>query len=322
MEGIHAYFRQLDETIGRMLAKAGPDAAVFFVSDHGFGPLRRKAAINDYLEKRGLLKIKHGRLRAYRAVGAMRRLAGMMLRGVKRRLFAARKRSVREQTSMATAMFYKIFYDSIDWSRTKAYMASNTEQGIYVNLKGREPFGIVEPADYETVCAEVEDALRAFEDENGKRLLTSLYRRDELYSGPFSDRAPDVIFFLEEGECLAEIQLASKRILRETTWKTGTGMHRLEGFFLAHGPGIRPVPDLTTHIMNVMPTILYAMGLPIPDDLDGKLIDEIFTEEYAAAHEPAYAGSALAGAAEAGEALSDEEEAELQDRLRRLGYMD
>jgi len=322
MEGIHAYFRQLDGYIAQMIEKAGPGTSVFFVSDHGFGPLRRKAAINDWLEQQGLLKIRHGRLRAYRTAAGCLRLAKAAARFLKKNVLKGLVPRFREKAALAANTFYHVFYSSIDWSRTKAYMASNTEQGIYVNLKGREPFGSVDPSDYETVCGEVEEALRAFRDETGKPLMTRCFRRNEVYKGPHTERAPDIIFFLEEGECLAEIALASKQILRKTTWKTGSGMHRLEGFFLAHGPGIKPVPGFCTDLQNVMPTILYSMGLPIPEDLDGKLIAEIFTDEFAARNTPEYAGSVLADAAEGEKAFSDEEEAELQDRLRRLGYMD
>lgn len=325
MDGIHAYFRQLDGAIERMLEKAGPDTQVFFISDHGFGPLYNKVYINNWLDRQGILKIKRMKLKGYRIATGLVRTAQRIARKVRLAGILGRTGPKSKQlTALANFAFYHVFYNSVDWSRTKAYMASNSEQGIYINLKGREPFGIVDHADYDAVCEEVRQALAALKDQNGRSLLSHFYKRSEVYSGPYTERAPDIIFGLDGGAYLAEIHLGGREIFRDISWKTGTGNHRMEGFFLAHGPGIQPVPGFETDLRHIMPTILYCLGVPIPTDIDGKLIEEIFTEDHRGRVEPVYGGSALEGAAggEGDEIFSDEEEAELQDRLRRLGYMD
>jgi len=326
MEGVNSYFRQLDDNIRRIVTKAGPETAVFFISDHGFGPLLRKVYINNWLEKQGLLKIRHGRLKAYQAATLGMRLASKIMRRVKSIPLLNRiKPKAKQRAALANFAFYHIFYGSIDWSRTKAYMASNSEQGIYVNLAGREPFGSVDPADYDRVRDEVQEALQRLENDEGKPLLSHFYRREEIYAGPCTERAPDVIFFLDEGAYLAEIQLGGGKLFRDISWRTGTGNHRLEGILLAAGPDIRSTRDYTTKLINVMPTILHYMGIPIPTDLDGSLIEEVFTEEFRADREPVYEGASMAGV-EDGDGdegvFSEREEGELQDRLRRLGYMD
>lgn len=325
MEAVNSYFRQLDGNIDKLIRKAGPESAVFFISDHGFGPLVRKVYINNWLDRCGLLSIRHGRLKGYQLLTACLRLANKIIRridpGKMRANFAPK---AKQRAALANFTFYHVFYGSIDWSKTRAYMASNSEQGIYINLKGREPFGIVEPEDYETVCAEVEEALRSLKTEAGEPLLSHVYRRGDLYTGRYADRAPDVIFFLQEGASLAEIQLGGG-LFRDITWKTGSGNHRMEGFFLARGPGIQPVPRFESSLLHVMPTILYYLGVPIPEDLDGKLIEEIFTDEFLAANKAVYGGSALDGDGGWGEGedvFSSQEESDLQDRMRRLGYMD
>jgi len=338
-DGIVEYFRQLDGNIGKIVDKAGEEAAVFFVSDHGFGSLDRKVYINNWLEKKGLLKIRHNRLRAYRAAIA----AARMIRRLGKKLYRRRpgrpkagRRSrpkTAQRAALANLAFYHVFYNSIDWSRTRAYMASNSEQGIYVNLKGREPFGIVDSSDYDEVRHEVHQALRSLTDDRGRRLLTRFHRREDIYTGPFTDRAPDVIFALDEGAALAEIHLGGRELFRDISWKTGSGNHRMEGYFLAKGKGIAPGAGLTVSIMDVMPTILYYLGIPVPSDLDGQMIEEIFSSQFLACEEPVFAGSAAAGAPTvdgrgpapgtgSGDLFTQTEEAELQDRLRRLGYMD
>ena len=325
MDAINSYFRQLDTNIAGMIEKAGPDTGVFFVSDHGFGPLVRKVNINNWLARCGLLKIRQGRLRCYKVMtGLLRMFNNFMRRVDPSKLRANFAPKAKQRAALANFTFYHVFYGSIDWSRTKAYMASNSEQGIYINLKGREPFGSVDPADYEAVCTEVEEALRALKSDEGEPLLSRVYRNRDLYSGPYTERAPDVIFFLQEGASLAEIQLGGP-LFRDISWKTGSGNHRIDGFFLAHGPGIRPVPEFGSELLHVMPTILYYLGVPFPEDLDGKLIHEIFTDGFRAANEPVYKGSAMEGGGGWGDGedvFSEREEAGLQDRMRRLGYMD
>jgi len=340
-EGIVGYFRQLDENIGKIVEKAGDEAALFFVSDHGFGHLDCKVYVNNWLERQGLLKIRHSRLRAYRAAVAAARLVRRVGKKIwRRRPDRAKGRQARtagdrstrspgqshektpQRAALANLAFYHVFYNSIDWSRTRAYMASNSEQGIYVNLKGREPFGIVDPSDYDAVCDEVHEALRSLTDARGRPLLTRFLKRDDVYTGPFTERAPDVIFALDEGAALAEIHLGGGELFRDISWKTGSGNHRMEGYFLASGKEIVHGKNLSAGIMDVMPTILYYLGIPVPSDLDGQMIGEIFSHEFLAREEPLFAGTAATCASAAGDPFSQTEEAELQDRLRRLGYMD
>ena len=367
-EGIVRYFRQLDWNIGKIVEKAGDEAAVFLVSDHGFGPLDCKVYVNNWLENQGLLKIRHNRLKVYRTAMAAARLISRISKTLRlgRRGQPKRKRfrptgehfrptgersrpEAKQRAALANLTFYHVFYNSIDWSRTRAYMASNSEQGIYVNLKGREPFGIVDPSEYDEVCHEVHQALRSLRDRSGRPLLTRFHRRDEVYTGPFTDRAPDVIFALDEGAALAEINLGGREIFRDTSWKTGSGNHRMEGYFLARGKGFEQGSGLTASIMDVMPTILYYLGIPVPSDLDGQMIKEIFSSAFLEREEPLFAGSAPSGVgildgngsahgsacgsahgsacgsahgSACDEVFTRTEEAELQDRLRRLGYMD
>ncbi len=332
LDGIYSYYRQLDTNIGRIVEKAGPETTIYFVSDHGFGPLDGKVYVNNWLEGQGLLKIRHCKLRAYKAATFFMRHAGRIMHRLRPgRILGNLRPKAKQRAALASLAYYHVFYNSIDWSRTKAYMASNSEQGIYINLKGREPFGIVDPADYDAVCNEVEQALRALTDESGRPLLTRFYRRGDVYTGPYTDRAPDLIFFLDEGAHLAEIQMGGGTLFRDVDWRTGTGNHRMEGFFLAHGPGIAhgpgncPSGDLTIGIIDVLPTILYTMGLPIPEDLDGSLIETIFTDAYLQENEPVYRGVSSGGGGgwDKGEDVFDRsEEADLQDRMRSLGYMD
>ena len=210
-------------------------------------------------------------------------------------------------------------------------MASNTEGGLYLNVKGRRLYGshvdhgCIDPKDYEKVRDEVIQALRGIRHpETGKAMLSYVEVRENVYTGKYVERAPDIVFFLDDGEWIADFSLG-KGAFRKADWKTGSGMHRMEGCFLAAGPGIKHNPNITTDIFNVVPTVLGYMGLPIPGDMDGKFIREAFTDEWLATHEITYAGSSShegKGWGEGQDVFNKDEEQVLVDRLRGLGYLD
>ena len=111
------------------------------------------------------------------------------------------------------------------------------------------------------------------------------------------------------------------RELRPRLWidhhRLMAGTHRDDGILVASGAGIRAGRLAEpASIVDVMPTVLAAAGVPIPDDVDGRVLAEVFTEPPTAT----YVAATDAGAPDAG-GLSAAEENELARRLRGLGYM-
>ena len=333
MDKVHEFYRELDNDIRVVLDKAGPDVPVFFVSDHGFGPLYGKFMVNNFLARRGLLVVNEWKIRKALAAVFAKKVWFKLLKtiGLQRTVRNMLQRRSADRMSTSARTFYDIFYESIDWERTKAYMASNTEGGLYINVKGRGLYGAgidhgcVEPEDYEKVRAEVIEALREIRHpETGRPMLSHVEVRENVYKGKYVDRAPDIVFFLDNGEWIADFSLG-KGTHRKADWKTGSGMHRMEGCFLAHGPGIKRNPNIHTDIFNVVPTVLAYMGLPIPTDMDGKFIREAFTDEWLATHTVQYAGSAETsgkGWGQGQDVFDQKDEEVLVDRLRGLGYID
>ena len=318
-DAVEATYRSLDDCIGRTLAAAaGPETRVFMLSDHGFGPRHTLFHVDCWLAGQGLLQYAGGkagfrrRLKPY--MSWLKRLIprGLLRRG--RQAFAVNR--------------------IIDWAHTQAYSGVSSEYAIYVNRVGREPFGIVPdgPA-YEAVRRQIKEGLRRLVDpRTGRRVVAAVYDREELYHGPFVEQAPDIFYELEPGyEPTAEV--SPEGVFRDVTGE-GEGMHRPEGIFLAWGPGIVedsrqpapwPVPwTAQGRLADLAPTILYALGLPVPEDLDGRVLTEVFTPDFVAAHplviEPAAAADET-GAVAAEPVYSAEEEALIQERLRGLGYL-
>jgi predicted AlkP superfamily phosphohydrolase/phosphomutase len=212
----------------------------------------------------------------------------------------------------------------IDWSKTQAVSGSPASEGIFINLKGREPQGIVEPgAPYEALRERLMDRLIALRDqESGEPVIQAAYRREKLYEGPFLEQLPDIVFDLGDGPYLASDALAAPQVLEPLPSGTLQGRHRPTGVFLAAGPGIRHGGRIQgAQIVDVAPTVLYALGLPIPEDMDGRPLLEIFDQDYQEAHPVRYAPSEAIEEIAAGTRYDQEEAAEMERRLRGLGYV-
>ena len=182
----------------------------------------------------------------------------------------------------------------IDWTHTVAYTSVvSTGEGVSVNLAGREPHGTVQRSDYERVRDELAQALLDFADpETGKRPIGHVLRKEEVLSGPYLDRAPDLLL---EPAPLYSLTHARK-LVEDADWLSGD--HRPEGVYAIAGPGIVHEPGPEISLADFATQIVEAVGLE-PD--------------------PEWSRSP---AGEAVGVLSDEEERLVEERLRGLGYLE
>jgi predicted AlkP superfamily phosphohydrolase/phosphomutase len=191
-------------------------------------------------------------------------------------------------------------FDDVDWSRTVAYSFGNFGR-IFVNLRGREPMGCVLPGqEYEEMRERIILDLQQLRDLDGTRIVTGVWRREEIYHGAYLDQAPDLVFTLKDWEygTAPNYEFASNQIL-SAPLDNISGNHRLDGMLIAWGSQIREKGLVSEmHITDVAPTILHLMDLPIPSDLDGQVLRSMFKAT----------------------ALSDEDERLISDRLEALGY--
>jgi hypothetical protein len=110
------------------------------------------------------------------------------------------------------------------------------------------------------------------------------------------------------------------QIKARTGWK---GTHRPDGIFLAFGPEIKRSATVTGAVIyDIAPTVLYLQGHPVPTDLDGHVLTDIFTEEHLGLHPVAQGESSPVEVDAAASGLSAEEEKEIEERLRALGYIE
>ncbi len=195
----------------------------------------------------------------------------------------------------------------IDWSRTKAFPLEPCHAHIFINLKGRDPQGIVDPEDYAKVQEEIIDALMAMRDPvTGKRVVAIAVRKEEAATlGVFQqqgfDRVGDVLFALRP-------QYMANPFVYPVAVKYRDGTERLipnpEGYEPAHlhrnftgvhlalpaipemhaavilgGAGLgrmeRPIP---MNVTDLAPTIAHLMGWPVPRNAEGNFLKELCEE--------------------------------------------
>jgi predicted AlkP superfamily phosphohydrolase/phosphomutase len=316
-----------DQIIGHRLdAVAAQQANLFLVSDHGFGPARKWFHVNRFLQERGLLA-----LGVAQGGGLSRSLAGIGLSpqsvrdlirradvlGLRRHMGRLARVTLGRRIDSALAL-------PVDWSRTRAISGSPATEGVFVNLKGREPEGIVEPGEpYEAVREQLMADLKGLCDpDTGEPVVHAVYRREELYAGPFLDLLPDVVFDLGDGPYLASDAPAAGQIIEPLPDGTLQGRHRSTGIFAAYGPDIRRGVEIEgARIIDVAPTLLYALGLPIPEDMDGRPLMEIFDKDFRLSHPVSYAEPQEIDAASPPAEYDEEDTAEMERRLRGLGYV-
>ncbi len=155
--------------------------------------------------------------------------------------------------------------------------------------------------------------------ETGKQVIKSVYKGSEIYSDCCNEGKPDIIAVMNEGY-LAYIG-SEKRIITENTFRNRkiTADHHRNGFFAAYGKSItRKRSD--ADIYDIMPTILYLMGLPIPEDVDGRVLTEIINHEFVEKNEIRFEGaeeSMYSGKS----TLNKEEKKEVEKHLKNLGYL-
>ena len=274
---VESAYRALDTAVGRLIEAAGNGTNVIVMSDSGAGPLYSGVNLNTLLANEGFLH--------YRAQSAGSRKKEVTLTERLRRGALGRLRKspwyfrVNHYLKPLKAWMQNQRDGSgIDWSRTRAY--SRGQWGhIYISLKGRDPNGIVEPADYDKVCAEIAARLTTVVDPQRRETpIVKVWRRDELYHGPAVDYAPDLIVDWRDGAYMpndrdrGETAVFAPRFRQYMSWQT-SGSHRLDGVLIAAGPAIEPGPRVHgARIIDIMPTWLQLLGLPVPKDLEGKPI--------------------------------------------------
>jgi len=323
-ERARAYWRKVDEVVGDWIDAAGDDVTTVVLSDHGFGPIHHFLVFNVWLLQQGWMRLKGGLgtflRRSLFELGVSPALgyrAAMRL-GFARMRLAAGVGTRKRWLERINRVFLSL--GDVDWARTRVYSKGNYGQ-LFLNRKGREPFGIVEPGEEaEAVLDDVTRGLRELRDPTtGEPLIGEIWRAEELYRGPHVDRAPDLTFLPRDmrNKALGTVDFTSHRFVDRAYGNSGD--HRMNGILLMRGGGIRGNVHLEgANLIDVAPTLLHYLGQGVPEDFDGRVLDEAFTPEEAA--RPVRSAPPASGGGTPDD-MSEEDMREIRNRLKGLGYL-
>ena len=302
-------FGRADRAVGELLDYAGRHrAAVLIVSDHGHGSLEGKVQPNLMLQRWGYLTLRGG--------GAQS--------ATRARYLWARARGKTRKFSRDGDLARDL---AVDFARTTACVTHAGMAGfLYLNLEGRQPGGIVKPSDYERIRDDLtsrflgEECCATAPDGRRVGLFSEVHKPEELYRVRREDQPwlPDLMLTPRDGLAVVR-RIRGGRVVRWLSLRNIEGTHRPEGILIATGPGIARKQSLRAHLVDCAPTLLAMLGLRIPEDMEGRVVTELFENppviERAA---PARAVTIHA----TGDAYTAGELEQVTARLSDLGYLE
>ncbi len=318
-------YEALDAAIGALVSAAAP-TAVLVASDHGFGGTGTKAVyLNEWLVQGGFQRRRrHGA--ATQVTGRLKRAALQYVPAhLQARLFRL------QAGRWANWLETRARFAGIEWTDTRAFSEElNYFPSVWLNLQGREPAGVVHPTDYDRVREDVCLAAAALRDpEHGAAVVRRAWRREELYAGPWTQYAPDIVLELNYDRgysyrCLPTGSAPARRavrVLRAHESAGGklagmSGSHRPDGIFMVSpmSVGAARTGSGRAAMADLAPTILQLCGIDPPPGLDGRAL-------LAPASPRLQPLSAKPASASAEHVYGPAEEHEIAARLTALGYL-
>jgi predicted AlkP superfamily phosphohydrolase/phosphomutase len=239
-DSIERVYRRADEFVGEVVKRVGPGVPVMIVSDHGFHSWRKAVNLDTWLVQNGYMVMK--------GQSTDKKLSDLFGGGT--------------------------FWENVDWSRTKAYAMGIGQ--IYFNLRGRESQGIVSPgAEAKALADELAAKLLTMTDpEDGTHIIRAVYKRDDIYSGPFLGNAAELQVGMDEGYRVSwQTTLGGSPAgivyKNDRKWSADHGGYDYlitSGVFVTN----QKFGSKDPRIIDIAPTVLKFFGVSIPGDIDGK----------------------------------------------------
>lgn len=160
----------------------------------------------------------------------------------------------------------------IDWSRSRAWGWGGYYARLFLNIEGRETQGIIPPEDYEKERDALAEKLMAVEGPEGEKWKTRIFKPQEYFKEARGDY-PDLMVYFDDLFWRSAGTLGhNTKYLLENDTGPDDAVHAQDGIYILYDPQSRWNRRKDAHILNIAPTILHFMGIPVPEDLEGEII--------------------------------------------------
>jgi len=265
---IMEFYKQLDKAIENLLKNIGKDDYVFFVSDHGFCPAKKRVFVNKLLKDNGIISLMKKKSKNIGPEKLISYIVKLDFLNLRRFLNKKRKKAIKNKLQ-------KIIEGEIDWKNTKAYLRVSMEQGVYIN-KQKYINGNVSDEQYKSTRNKVISLLKNLKDpETNKRAFKGVHKKEDIVKGEYLQDAPDILLEPEEGYIISS-SLEAKDTIEKQPDLYINGTHDSDGIFIAKGKNIDSNKKLgSAGIEDVAPTILNIYGIEKPSRMNGKVLRDI-----------------------------------------------
>jgi predicted AlkP superfamily phosphohydrolase/phosphomutase len=264
---IEESWKLIDRNIARLLREhTDNNTYIFLMSEHGFTSLKAIFNINKWLINRGYLVLNKdiGLKPLLYRIATIIGIRGSFIEKLKKISFL--KSILGDSSSILSDSTEHL----IDWEKSKVIPTGGGL--LYINLATSEDYG-------EFRKKLINEIKSISNPSSGESLAKEIYQREKLYTGQYIENAPDIVILPNEGYEIKSSFIGDlwEFIPKEEGW---SGVHKLHGIFLAHGQNIKKGIKLKgVKIYDIAPTILHIFGIPIPDEMDGRVLTEIFEED-------------------------------------------
>ena len=296
-------FAAIDRIVGLLEDYAGSDGGVVVCSDHGFTAWEMSVHTNALLQRWGYLRLRpQARVMQSAPARALVPLA-------KRVLPARVAREAKGRT-----------FAAVDWAKTRAFASPIPVQGVFVNVEGREPHGIVPPGEVDAVLADLARRFGELRGPAGEPVTDRVHLGREVFHGDAVAGRPDLLPVLRDYRYELDDEIFHTEPFEDVS-HLPRGVHHPDGLVIVASPETEAGPGLQGSVMDVTPTLLYLAGLDVPEGLDGGVLEAAFAPASLAARPVTYSAGVAPRARAQGSPYSPEEEAMIEESLQGLGYL-
>ena len=323
-DAILDYYKKIDEKLRSLLERIEGPFDLVMVSDHGHTRLEKEIDLNRFLVENGWMTMESEEEHKVTRRGIAEWLTKLGLKRAYKKVKELPGVNKLDEKLRDSVPLDEHSSEDVSWKDTVAY--SYSLAGVYLNLSGREPEGVVGENEYEGLREEIMEALAELKDpETGDLVVENVYKKEKVYAGPHLEDAPDILIDYKDPyqDSHSEPAPQHESVFNEPS-SFFTSTHTNDGIFIAHGPDIKNSGKLSLEkqisLMDITPTVLQLLGNPIPENVDGKARKEVFKKDSGAnQREPEYYEPPDSNGGE--QELSQEENEEVKQRLEDLGYL-